>query len=297
MSSLKRLLEYDSKGFIIPINEFCLDLDDFVRFNEMRDEARNEIFLDPHALFLREYNLDLDITTVKVKEPYFSIFKNKYETEPSLALLTDESGMVNLEAVLKNMEFIPFLAYRAVTMPVGIIYLEGSDDLNLPLAIVPIINNRHVYRVIDRVILHESTHAIRRQLNQKFVESLEEYLANSAYSFKNHFPSISKLILDEAILKYSTLPKPNFGSTFKTLIYPLELLESMFPFSYTILSPDKQVHKKIRRLVEKGESENINMNYVLLRSNPSEFNLKEPLKKQIESKEGIRWRVIKEKTL
>jgi len=92
--------------------------------------------------------------------------------------------------------------------------------------------------------------------------------------------------------------------------------------AYNVFTPKKEYHRRIRKpyvafmkefvklyhreldtaplryavqLLQKGEAEGINMNYIFLRACFREFNLSEPLEEQIAGKEGVKWDVIRQR--
>jgi hypothetical protein len=295
---------FDSCG-ILPSHS-VRSVDEYLRESEAKLRTIEDVTGDPERYFGRGSSV------FKPNAAARDYLLRKYETNPPSCLL------VSTDIIIRAIE-------KRVTNPGRLIDLRWVKGTILEMnnMVFPLIDGAK-FTNPDRAsctALHETIHAIRTQWKQtskfSYLEEVICYGVGADIDLLNQGVTYAELNPDNNQLKYIGMDYSRFiiRSALPSLTRPCllagltGLLMAQNPgvgiaagaVAFLLLGAnlmhdtysDMRTVNKCQKLINAGGQEGLNMNYMILRTNPDEFNLKQPLIEQIAEKEGVRWDIIR----
>lgn len=192
--------------------------------------------------------------------------------------------------------------------------IEGST-LNVEGMCIPYVNKEHS-KGRQGISIHESVHAIRRQwqpfIPHKLYLHFEEILAYSTnesietahkilsvpgsitYSFLQALTSSLPVIAVGGVLGGMDIAK-DYGTSQGVsggIMVGVVILGMSSAIGIGLTMPGIIRYNSLAR---KAKEEGFNIDYLALRTNPSEFSLNKTLEEQLASKQGVRWDILRDK--
>jgi len=274
---------FDELGFI-PSNKLG-SIDEYLVESEMKESLFEKFKAENHEIQIADCSKDMRMR-----------FYEKFMTYPFPMIVT---GKKDFAKVLSRYTLATGIA--AKILPGGVrgttIELSKDPQLSIPIGF----GTR--YLPTDEVIAHESVHAIRSQWNRMTVMGhyYEEVMAY--FSDDNHeetrrvfLPfSVAVNIFDPLVSNVAiagVMCAAAYAITRSDAILPAYITASALNIGVMTAGTLQKSIKTIR-LMDRADDEGLNMDYLLLRTNPGEYSLKKKISEQIRQNQGLRWDIIR----
>ncbi len=281
------LSQYDRQG-LIP-SRGVKTVDEYLREAEQKRGLLEKLQERPHELI--EGKFQIETLTGKSLDQ----FVRKFDTVPLPAIV---AGKADFKRIYTAESLRHKLTYYVTFGAIDGGFLQPDKKIKL---FVPIIVDSQAKEKKEAFIAHEAVHSLRNQWQTFFSDaktrSLEEtmaYLSDKsatetaymtlqggvAYSILNSFMLRLPLTIGAAVMGYASHGWA--GGAVGLLYLPALDLINTVP---QLLNAE--------RIMKKGFKEGINPNYLFLRANLNEFNLRQSLEEQIAKKQGVKWDVMR----
>ncbi|GEM_PF-4970702 len=278
---------YDRMG-IVP-SRGIIDISGYLREAEQKCRMLDKLQSSPNDLIKGNFRVET------VSGENSEKFVHKFDTLPLPAIVAERKDF-------KKMYKSASLRYR-LSYYVTLGRADGTvvyPDKTVRLK-VPIIVDTHKKDELENRIIHETVHSVRSQwktfLGDARTRGLEEtmaYIVDSSPQETAQLISILGTAYSSlaALLTAPILVLAITAYGYKSFGWVGGVLSAVSLPAFDLIRTVPKL-RKAKKLMLKGFEEGVNLNYLFLRADVSEFNLKQRFEEQIARKQGVKWEVIR----